>query len=238
MAWAASLLDLVYPRACSGCGGRVGPDFHHVCWDCLSQVLFVQPPYCALCGDPVEGRVDHQYTCFHCSSATPHFDRARSAARYRGVVQELLREFKYRDALWLKPDLVRLLESCAAAHYDVGTDVDAVTSVPLYPARQRERGYNQAEILAGALARRLRKPLLSRCLMRVRPTQTQTHLPLRDRATNVRGAFRARRTRRLENQRVLLVDDVMTTGATVNECARALKEAGAARVYVVTVARG
>ncbi len=238
MAWAASLLDLVYPRACSGCGGRVGPDFHHVCWDCLSEVLFVRPPYCVLCGDPVEGRVDHQYTCFNCSSATPYFDRARSAARYRGVVQDLLREFKYRDALWLKPDLARLLESCTAAHYDAEADVEAVTFVPLYPARQRERGYNQAEILAHALARRLRKPLLSRCLMRVRPTRTQTHLTARERATNVRGAFRARRSRRLEDQRVLLVDDVMTTGATVNECARALKGAGAAQVYVVTVARG
>jgi ComF family protein len=236
MAW-ASLLDILYPRTCAACGGPVGPDFHHVCWDCLSEVLYVRPPYCVLCGDPVEGRVDHAFTCFNCSSANPHFDRARSAARYHGVLQELLREFKYRDALWLRRDLTQLLESCATAHYDVGGDIDAVAFVPLYPARRRERGYNQAEVLAGALARRLRKPLLSHCLMRVRATRTQTNLTAWERATNVRGAFRARR-RRLEGRGILLVDDVMTTGATVNECARALKESGAARVYVVTVARG
>ncbi|MFH0954425.1 MAG: ComF family protein [Verrucomicrobiota bacterium] len=236
MRW-TGLLDLVYPRTCAGCGGPVDPESLHVCWDCLSRVTYVQPPYCSRCGDPVDGRVDDAFVCYHCAESEPFFERARSAARYRGVLQDLLREFKYREGLWLRHELARLLEACVTAHYEPD-GIDAVAFVPLYPARRRERGFNQAELLAGSLARRLRKPLLGRCLVRVRPTGSQTNLTAPQRASNVRGAFETRRRRRLEGRNVLLVDDVMTTGATVNECARALKEGGAARVYVVTVARG
>lgn len=235
MSWGA-LLDLVYPRSCAGCGGEVDAESEHLCWDCMAQVAYVQPPYCAICGDPVEGRIDDAFTCYLCSSATPHFDRARSAVRYNGVLQNVLRSFKYREALWMRTDLGRVMEACVAAHYDPD-EIDAVTFVPLYPVRQRERGYNQSELLARVLAGRLRKPL-KRCLARIRPTQTQTNLTARQRATNVKGAFRSRPVQGLEGCRVLLVDDVMTTGATVNECARMLKEGGAERVYVVTVARG
>ncbi len=231
------LLDLLYPRSCVGCGGRVDPESGHLCWDCLSGLMFVQSPYCSLCGDPVDGRVDEAFVCFNCSSHPPHFDRARSAARYRGVLQEMLRQFKYRDGLWMREDLVRMLEACAAAHFKP-EEIDVVACVPLYPARHRQRGYNQAELLAQSLARRLRKPLLKRGLARVRPTSTQTNLTARERATNVKGAFRAGRAKRLQGRRILLVDDVMTTGATVNECSRALKEAGASSVCVLTVARG
>lgn len=230
-------LDLFYPRVCAACGGPVGDEPGHLCWDCLAGITYVKSPYCSLCGDPVEGRIDHEFVCYNCTSTPPHFDRARSAARYAGPLQNVLREFKYRQSLWAGRDLVRLLTACTEAHYDPA-QVDAVCFVPLYPARQRDREYNQAERLARGLARRLGKPLLGRCLARVRPTPTQTHLTARARATNVAGAFRARWTRRLKGRRVLLVDDVMTTGATVSECARVLKEAGAAAVYVVTVARG
>ena len=232
-----ALLDLVYPRRCVGCGQEPGPSRGHLCWDCLSQVPFVGPPFCARCGDPVEGRVDASFVCYHCSRNEPWFDQARSAARYRGVVQTVLRSFKYGQGLWLRSELVRVLAACLAVHYDAG-GIDAVCAVPLYPARRRERGYNQSELLAVSLARRLRKPVVSACLARIRPTRTQTNLTAKERASNVKGAFRTRRRHRLDGRRILLIDDVMTTGATVNECARVLNECGAGRVQVLTVARG
>ena len=235
--WASAWLDMLYPRSCVGCGKPVAPELGHFCWDCQSKVVYVQPPYCSICGDPVDGRIDGSFVCYACSESKPFFDRARSAVRYRGVMQTVLQAFKYREALWLRHDLVRILEACVAAHYDLG-EIDAVTFVPLYPARHRQRGYNQAEVLAARLARAMSKPLLKYCLARVKPTPTQTHLTARDRATNVKGAFRTRWSRRLKGRRILLVDDVMTTGATVNECSRVLKAGGAARVMVVTVARG
>jgi ComF family protein len=128
------------------------------------------------------------------------------------------------------------MQSAVEAHYNV-SEIDLVGYVPLYPARRRERGFNQAQLLARGLAQRLGKPLMRRCLVRTRSTETQTHLTAAERLTNVRGAFKARWRRWIEGKRVLLVDDVMTTGATVSECARALKKGGAHHVKVVTVAR-
>ncbi len=231
------LLDLVFPRACAACGGAAADHALHLCWDCLARVSYVAPPFCSLCGDPVAGRVDGEFVCFWCTKTGPHFERARSAARYSGVVRDLLRQFKYGHALWLRGDLAGVLKACVEAHY-APDDFDAVVAVPLFRARRRERGYNQAELLARRLARAFGKPLLSRCVARVRPTATQTHLTAAERATNVRDAFQVRFACRLKGRRLLLIDDVMTTGATVNECARALKEGGAERVLVATLARG
>ncbi|OGV41576.1 MAG: hypothetical protein A2X46_02545 [Lentisphaerae bacterium GWF2_57_35] len=232
-----TLLDLVYPRACELCGSKIGPELHHICWDCLAGLSYVTDPYCSVCGDPVDGRVDHDFVCFNCSETRPHFELARSAARYRGVLKDLLCDFKYRHALWLRKDFVRLLSSCLSLDFDLSA-VDAVTYVPLYPSKQRFRSFNQARLLADSLAKLIHKPLYSKVLKRIRPSISQTNLTAKARASNVRGAFAAGRTFRLKGRGILLVDDVMTTGATVNECARALKEGGAQSVFVVTVARG
>ncbi|MFH0878209.1 MAG: double zinc ribbon domain-containing protein, partial [Lentisphaerota bacterium] len=165
----AGLLDLVFPRMCEVCGGRLQQEKGHLCWDCLAKLRYVQPPYCSLCGDPIAGRVDVAFTCWQCSREKPHFVRARSAARYDGPLKDLLRQFKYRNSLFLRRDLVDILYSCASIMEDVEC-VDAVTYVPLYPSRQRERTYNQAELLAEALAKCLRKPLIGRILRRTKPT--------------------------------------------------------------------
>lgn len=231
------LLDLLYPRACAGCGGALADDARHVCWDCRAALRVIGSPHCSWCGNPLEGRSDHAYVCYHCTQMQPAFDLARSAVRFEGVAADLIHRFKYGDALWLQDDLAELLEACVAVHY-AGHPVDAVCCVPLYHARERHRGYNQARLLAGHLSRSLGKPLWPRVLARGRPTETQTHLTARDRLSNVKGAFRVRQPARVRGRRLLLVDDVMTTGATTSECARALKEAGVAAVYVVTLARG
>lgn len=230
-------LDLLYPRACAGCGGSLADDARQVCWDCRAALRTIGAPQCSLCGNPVEGRIDHTYICYHCTQFVPAFDLARSALRFEGVAADLIHAFKYREALWLQDDLVDVLEACVHVHFE-DRPIDALACVPLHHVRQRERGYNQARLLADGLARRLGKPFWPRALKRVRPTGTQTHLTARDRLTNVKGAFGARCVTRLQGKRILLVDDVMTTGATTSECARALKQAGVAAVYVVTLARG
>jgi ComF family protein len=230
-------LDLAYPRACEGCGGPVGAEGTYLCWDCLSELTLVREPFCSWCGDPVEGRVDAAFTCYACDNHPPGFDRARSAARFDRVMRTALHAFKYRQASWLAGDLVQVLKACVINQYDVAR-VDAICPVPLFAARYRQRGFNQAELLARGLSRQLHKPLLARCLIRVRDTRTQTNLTAPDRAANVRGAFASRWRAWLRGRRLLLVDDVMTTGATVSEGARALKQGGAAEVLVATVARG
>ncbi|MBL7011889.1 MAG: ComF family protein [Kiritimatiellales bacterium] len=209
----------------------------YICWDCLVDTPKVEAPFCVCCGDPVAGDVQHDFTCFSCSRKTPHFDSARSAVRYEGAVGEALRALKYDNALWVIEDLTALLLACVQAEYP-GMDFDLVTAVPLYPARRRARGFNQSDLLGVSLARRVGCLYKEKIARRVRSTVTQTGLTAPQRTANVTGAFRARLFSRLNGKRILLVDDVMTTGATVNACAGALKKGGAASVHVITVARG
>ena len=236
-AWVRAATDLLYPRTCGGCDEPVRDGDRYLCWECRSSLPLIAHPFCSICGNPLEGRVDHGYVCFLCAGERPHFDRARCASRFHGVLPKLAHDFKYHQAVWLQEDLAEVLEACWKTHYD-GEQVDAVVPVPLYPARQRSRGYNQAALLAGALARRLHVPYRPGWLRRVRDTETQTHLTAPQRASNVQTAFKSGRPAALAGRKILLVDDVMTTGATVNECARALKQAGAAGVLVLTLARG
>ena len=239
VAWlgARHVLDLLYPRTCAVCGEPVGDESLHVCWDCLAGLWPIQFPYCSVCGNPVSGCVSRDYVCHLCSHRERGFDVARSAVHFDGPAVDLIHAFKYNHAAHLSLDLAHLLLACVRGHYGA-MDIDAVTFVPLYPRRERERTYNQSRLMAAELARALDRPLLERCLVRVRPTPSQTALSAAERRENVRGAFEARQARWIAGRRLLLVDDVMTTGATVDECGRALRHAGAAAVRVVTVARG
>jgi ComF family protein len=144
---------------------------------------------------------------------------------------------KYDHSLWVVDDLAKLLFACVNAEYP-GVEFDWVTSVPLHSSRLRARGFNQSALLATVLARHLECLYKDKKVYRVRPTETQTGLTAPQRTANVSGAFRAGPFARLNGKKILLVDDVMTTGATVNACAGALKKSGAQSVYVVTVARG
>jgi len=197
----------------------------------------IASPFCAICGDPVDGMVEHDYVCAYCDRRRPSFDMARSAVRYRGAMRNILQALKYGKSIFLANDLLPYLVACVNSHYSrVG--FDGIVFVPLYPRKERERTFNQSKVLADRLARRMGISLLPGCLARTRYTATQTDLDASQRRANVRGAFVAGNRKWLEGRTLLLVDDVMTTGATVDECSRVLKEAGAAGVFVVTVARG
>ena len=230
-------LDLLYPRVCVGCGVASPEPFDFICWDCWSDAAKIEAPYCDRCGDPIAGSVEHEYTCYACSASTPVFEGARSAARYDGVVGEALRQLKYEKALWLAPDLAELLRGCLAAEFST-LDFDVIVPVPLFHVRRRARGYNQSAALARELGRQLGVPVAPAALRRIRPTSTQTNLTAPQRLSNVTNAFESRKRKRLAGLRVLLVDDVMTTGATVNACAKALKKGGAGTIHALTVARG
>ncbi len=208
-----------------------------MCWDCWSDTLRVEPPFCNVCGDPVAGAIDHDYICYACSAEQPSFDAARSVVRYDGAVGEALRRLKYEKALWLAPDLAEMLRNGIGAEYP-GLAFDWIVPVPLYHVRRRERGYNQSALLSFELARRIGGKPGPGLLRRIRPTSTQTHLTASQRLSNVQNAFQTKREAALAGRHVLLVDDVMTTGATVNACAKALKKGGAKTVHVITVARG
>ena len=236
--WLTAALDLVYPRACAACGAALDSRHDgHVCWDCLGELQVVAAPLCRWCGDPAAGEVGVEYTCSWCVRTEPAFDRARSAVRFRAGVRPVIHALKYGQAAGLAADLMPLLEACVRTHY-ARVEFDGVAAVPLHHRRERERSYNQSALLARRMARRLRVPCFDACVRRVRATPSQTNLNAQERKANVRDAFAVAHPEWLEGRTLLLVDDVMTTGATVHECARTLKGAGAAAVYVATVARG
>ncbi|HHX98037.1 MAG: ComF family protein [Kiritimatiellia bacterium] len=233
------LLDMCYSRICGGCGDAMREDEPGaICWGCREKVQVVQVPFCEQCGDPVAGNISGEYVCAWCLKTRPAFDWARSAVRYAGRARGILRRFKYKGGVWLMEDLSQwLLAAWRMGPAGAGRG-DVIVPVPLYPKRERERGFNQAGLLAEELSRGMGLPVLTRGMRRVRATATQTRLTAAQRVHNVRGVFAVSAPDRVRGARVVLVDDVMTTGATVNECARVLKAAGAAAVMVVTVARG
>ncbi len=233
-----ALMDMLFSRTCEGCGVSMREEPGSLCWDCQSGVKAVQVPYCERCGDPVAGMVSAPFECAWCRKTAPAFEWARSAVRYDGVAKTCIRRFKYNAGIWLQDELVGWLVALWRTCPESVREVDFVASVPLYPKRERERGYNQAALLGKSLARRVGIPFRGGLLCRQKATATQTHLTAAQRAHNVKGVFSVPWPRRVRGAKIALVDDVMTTGATVNECARALQMAGAASVMVLTVARG
>ena len=235
--WLGAAIDIVYARHCVACGASVEVEHGHLCWECRRTMELVVEPFCSRCGDPADGMVQHEYRCSACCDREPAFALARSAVRYRGAARHMIQSFKYGNMPCLVPELAELLLATWQAHC-VGRRVDLVTCVPLHTKRERTRGYNQAALLGRQLARWLHTDFDDRRLMRSRETRTQTDLDAGERRRNVKQAFTARADGWTAGRTLLLVDDVMTTGATVRECASTLVDAGAKEVLVLTVARG
>ena len=228
---------MIYPRYCLGCGQDAPDAFKYLCYDCWSDQTKVQLPFCSRCGDPILGAVEHAFSCYRCSSMPPSYKMARSAVRYSGGIVDLIKRFKYQQAFYLTDDLVTWLHALVETAF-THEPFSAIVPVPLHAQRQRERGYNQSTILARGLAKRMKIRWHRPWLFRVRPTTAQTHLTQPQRISNVAGAFEADGSCAKKYPSVLLVDDVMTTGATVEACAKALCRAGVESVCVATIARG
>ena len=235
--FAGHVSDWLYPRLCPACGQLSDRPGRHLCWSCFSRIALHTDSLCTVCGAPVEGQPAHAFVCGVCKSARPAFDKTRAAGHFQGVLRDQIHQFKYARALWLKQDLTDLLHGCLIAHF-APESVDVVVPVPLHPVRFRERSYNQAALLSQTLARRIDRRCDERSLVRVRKTETQTLLDAAHRRMNILGAFEVARPEWVTGRCVLLIDDVMTTGATLNECARVLKKAGAQAVWGLTVGRG
>jgi competence protein ComFC len=218
-------LDLLFPQWCVGCGREGG----YLCPSCRQTLLPIKPPVCPRCGRPQTGEV----LCPGCASSPAAIDGIRSPFRFDGVLRQAIHELKYRNLRALAPPLAELLHDYLAAHPVPG---GVLVPVPLHRRRWRERGYNQSGLLARELGRLSGLPVVDSCLIRRKLTPPQTRTAsVSERWGNVAGAF-ACRDGRLRGEAVLLVDDVSTSGATLNACALALKAAGAASVWGLVMA--
>ncbi len=233
---ADGLLGLFYPPHCAKCHADTNAGAH-LCAACAREARKIEPPFCHQCSQPFEGAIEGEFTCSNCSDRTFHFDCAVTRYLSRGVVREFIHRFKYDRHFYLRHPLADWMAEALDDDRIHAQPFDAFVPVPLHAARFRERDFNQAEVLAQLLAKRTGRPVL-KALKRIRYTTTQTRLDREQRMENLRNAFRVRHAATVQSRHLILVDDVFTTGSTVEECARVLRQAGAASVRVVTVARG
>lgn len=233
------LLNLIYPDVCMLCSIPVSRyqdcGICGSCWD-KAVALRIVAPRCASCGIPLRNFQDSsEHLCGNCILQMPPYAGARSFGSYTGELRRLIQGFKFQG----RRNLAKLLGPLLAdAFFDSWRkeDFDLIVPVPLHARRKRERGYNQSELLARSLSRRTAIPC-RRPLIRVRSTLPQVGLTDSQRLQNVRKAFRCTSSRQISERRILLIDDVMTTGATAASASRALLEGGARRVSVLTAAR-
>ncbi len=236
--WLDTGLGFLYPEVCQTCHEeRAVASEGFVCVTCWQKVRFIKTPFCERCGLPYEGEINLAFECNNCREIDLHFSSARSAVVAGELMLDVIHRYKYQRALWFEPFLADLLVR-EAVPVLAREKWDMIVPVPLHPAKRREREFNQAERLGARLSRASRLPMNTKLLRRVKPTQTQTLLSRAQRAENMQHAFALRGDTQLDGARVVLLDDVFTTGATTSACAKVLLAAGAGNVCVWTVARG
>ncbi len=231
-------LDLLYPRDCLFCQRPAG-EGGHICIDCLERLPLHRNPSCTICGAESTLSEGTDFICSDCLRERPAFERTFVAARYELAVRQLVHTFKYKRGLWLLEDLTRLLVATYIERIaPLDLHIDLVLPIPMQRAKRRKRGYNQAALLAKALCRELTLPYNDRLLKRVATgVRSQTDLSRAGRFKNALAAYRISPNANLAGKTILLIDDVITTGATCNACAHLLREAGAGKVYVLVLAR-
>jgi ComF family protein len=231
-----ALLDVILPPICHICHSFI-PDAGrlHICPACRERLPIASSPLCSLCGIPFAGAGgDHR--CGACLTHPPHFDAARARFLYEGAIRDLIHSFKYNQQTELRYPLA-LLALEGVGGFAADHDPHLIVPIPLHRSRLRQRGFNQAVLLGRTISRHLSLPMLPDALVRTRRTEPQIELSSAERRLNVKGAFTVGRADSVAGKRVLLLDDVMTTGSTMNECAKVLKMAGAEVVIATAIAR-
>ncbi|HEY2446462.1 MAG TPA: ComF family protein [Rhizomicrobium sp.] len=229
-------LDLVFPPLCASCRSPIA-EAHNLCAACWSKLHFLENPVCTVCGFPFDYDSGGESLCAGCRQRMPAFDRARALMRYDETSRDPILALKRADRLDLVPAFARWAQRPGK---ELLADADIIVPVPLHRWRLWQRRFNQSALLARELGRLAGKPVDCVALYRKRATASQGRMPSASaRRRNVQGAFGVdkMRAQTLRGKAILLVDDVYTTGSTIEACARALKRAGAAEVFVLTLAR-
>lgn len=232
-----SIINFIYPAYCGVCKKALpASNGTGICGVCLRQIKRHPKPYCAICGRSIHSQGS---LCADCRAVKPSFSIARSACLYEGATKELIHLFKYKNKRSLAGLFARYMLDFMKDEAAFAEGVEMATFVPLHRQRRQERDFNQSEALGRLIAAELKMPAAD-CLEKTKQTANQNELSRRARLDNLKGAFRARARRAdlFRGRAILLVDDVMTTGATLDECSRTLLTAGAREVRCLTLARG
>ncbi|MEJ6733204.1 MAG: phosphoribosyltransferase family protein [Opitutaceae bacterium] len=237
--FARTLRDLVFPPACLSCGGLCEEcSLLHVCARCAPLIVRVKNPHCSTCGHPFFGHLEGERICPHCDGFRQHYGAAKTVTLFKGPAREYVLELKYRQGFFVLEDMRTLIaENAEVVEFLQGA---TLVPVPLHPRKERERTFNQSHLIAVAFQQALGgDAAIANLLQRMVDTDSQTTFDRRTRRQRMKNAFAARKGAAITaNQRYVLVDDVFTTGSTLNSCAHALAKAGALNIDVVTFAHG
>lgn len=227
-----SLLNLLFPVECSACSGKVeNSNRFGVCYNCIKSLEIVNSYGCRYCGKPVQ---DVHLFCASCLDKKSNIETIYTACYYKDNIKKIIINFKYNERSYLGELLGKLLVDLYSIKF-IGNS-DMIIPIPLYPSKRKSRGYNQSEILANYFSKKLGIKLKVKLLKRIRQTEPQYNLTRAERFKNIRGAFLA--SSKVREKTVILIDDVSTTGATLQNSAKALKKAGAKKIYAIVVAHG
>ncbi|KPJ58015.1 MAG: hypothetical protein AMJ42_04085 [Deltaproteobacteria bacterium DG_8] len=232
-----SLIEFIFPPICSICGRSFSSEKEiGICPHCLSQIKYIGSPLCSKCGKPFYSELPADHLCGDCLTKKRYFNRARAVGYYDGILRKAIHLLKYKLNNNLAFPLGNLMVNRMQSFLS-GAPYQLIIPVPLHPKRLRERGFNQALSLARFISKKYNIPLDVYTLARRRQTKPQVGLSKQERKDNVRGAFLLLKSDKVIDKDILLVDDVYTSGNTVEECSKVLMKAGADRVDVLTLAR-
>lgn len=232
------IVNFVFPAQCIICKTFIENN-DGICFECLNEIEFISDPKCAYCGYPFEIKFPESgknklYVCPRCLKSKPKFDKCVSVVRYNDASKKIILPFKHADKTNYAKIMGRMMASTVSPFIE---KVDFIVPVPIHLKRMLKRKYNQSALLSNVISSITGKPALFNTLIRTSFKESQGHLSIKDRKLNVSGAFSVKNPFKIKGKNILIIDDVFTTGATINECAKVLKSAGARRIFVVTFAR-
>ena len=233
----SALADIVFPPRCLTCTEIVDHQRNSpFCPDCFSKIHFIRSPLCPCCGTPFTGADRYDHLCGDCITTKSVFAVARAVGRYETILLEAIHRFKYNGKIYIGEILGRLMAEYTYPSFNI-TKNSLIVPVPLHSKKLRERGFNQSLILAREISKKFSIPLDFMTLRRYVNTEPQISLGKKERESNVHGAFSVTDPDKIKGQRIILVDDVFTSGSTVKECARVLMKNKAVAIAVITLAR-
>lgn len=232
--WLSTLIDVILPPRCLVCGKSVYSG-NGLCSDCFTKISFISHPYCLHCGRPLPLQTNEQHYCVDCLSHKDDVRLCRSAVKYDDFSKKLILDFKFSDCLENRTLLTNWLFLAGQDIFKEGIDI--IIPVPLHYTRLFKRKYNQSAVLAHGLSKLTDIPVDYKSLQKIKRTAPQISCSGKQRVRNVKKAFEVVSTENIKGKRIVLIDDVFTTGATLRECAKALKKAGAKSVDALTIAR-
>jgi ComF family protein len=229
--------DIIFPRQCPACAEILDqPARQFFCSSCSGRINFITDNFCPICGIPFFSSPAGSHICGDCLGNRPYFAQARAVAGFETVIMEAIHKFKYSRSLSAGNALGCLMADFSFPDF-VFSEYSLLIPVPLHIKRLRERGFNQSLLLAREIGKKHELPVNFSLLKRIKFTLTQTGLNKIEREKNIKGAFAVKDRKKVAGRNIILIDDVYTTGATINECSRVLLKAGAQKVAVLTLSR-